>query len=102
MFPGEDDHRVIEEEHIIQAAFFCAFALVVNDSRFGEIVVFIAGFSDTVTQVNVFAVHEETFIQQPCFIQRFASDKHESSGKHIHGMDFLAVQKPEMISTENL
>ena len=69
MFTGEDDHRVVKHENIVQAALFRAFAFIMNDPRFGEIVVLITCLGDAVRKVDIFAIHKELLIEQAGFIK---------------------------------
>ncbi|MNV23232.1 hypothetical protein D3C71_1142390 [compost metagenome] len=88
VFPGENNHRTIEYEHVIDRAFLGTFSFVVNDPGFRKINILITAFDNPVRQINVFAVHEKCFIQQSDLIQSFLSHQHKSSGKNFNLIGF--------------
>ena len=45
---GENLHGAIEHKHVVDAGFLGTLALVVDDARFGEIVVLIAALRDSI------------------------------------------------------
>ena len=60
----KDDHGIVKHVDIIQAAFLRAFSFVVNNAGFRKIVILPSALNNTPTEVNVFSIHEERFIQQ--------------------------------------
>ena len=73
-----------------------------DDPCFGVIVILIACLGDPVTQVDIFAVHEELFIEQPDLVEDYFLQHHKSPGKNIHLMGLILVEVTKMIFAEDL
>ena len=95
---GKNLHGTIEDENIIDAGLLRAFALVVDDARFGEIVVLVTALSDTIRQVNVFAIHEKSLIQQTNFVECLLPHEHESTSQNLHFVGFVVREMPHVIA----
>ena len=63
MLAGKNHHRFVKHQHVIYAAFFGAFALVMNYSGFGKIVILISCLNNPVRQIDIFAIHKKRLIQ---------------------------------------
>ena len=72
-------HGAVEDKYVVDAGLLRALALVVDDARFGEIIVLVATLRDAVRQVDVLAIHEEGLVEQADFIERFTPHQHEST-----------------------
>src|SRR5688572_2799805 len=69
----KDCHCPVKNEYIINTAFLCTLPFIMNDPCSREIVIVVACFCNTVTQINVFTIHEIIFIKQSRFIKSFLS-----------------------------
>ena len=72
-------HRLVEENHIIEIVLLRAFALVVDDGCGRHVVDAISRQGDPITQVDVFPVHEEAFIETVERLKHIGSAEHEGT-----------------------
>src|SRR5205814_1907928 len=73
----KNNHRIIKHEHIINAAFLCALAFVMDNACVRKIIVLIAGFCNTVAYIYIFSIHEIILIQQAGFVKGGFSKQHK-------------------------
>ena len=96
MLAVEDEHGIVERMHIAHGVFFSAFTLVVNHVH-GQIPVVEAGLHYAIRQVNVFAIHEEIFVEAANVLQQICAAKHVSSRQNVNLARLKLRQEPQMI-----
>ena len=100
MLLGKLDHGFVKHKHIVYTTFFGAFTFVMNDFGFRKIVVFITTQYQSITQINVFAIHEKILVQQTNLIQGRLTQPHIRTRQHINGVDLMLVQITAMVFAE--
>ena len=93
VFLSKNGHGLVKYFDIINAVFFGALTLVMDNSGIGKIVIFIPSLYNAVTQINVFAIHEKRFIEQAYFFEYFFFDHHKSTTQNIGlvGFEFVKI-----------
>ena len=66
----------------------CAFPFVMKHSL-GNVVVLVAGFDESVGEIDVFSIHEEVFVQESDLLQSIVSHQHERPAQYIHLMHLV-------------
>ena len=102
MLFGENLHSAIKHEHIVDAGFLCAFALIVDNAGFGEIIVFIATLRDAIRQVDVLAIHEKGLVKQADLVHRFLAHEHKGTSQNLHFVGFVVGEMAHVIPCKTL
>ena len=84
--------RFVEGNDVIQIIFFSALPFVMNNLCGGHIINFKAVFVDAMAQIDVLAVHKETFVEQTDFIKNFFANHHKRAGNAGDGVNFVGIQ----------
>ncbi len=100
MFLSKNNHRLIKHFHVVERSFFGAFTFIMNNSGFGEIVVFITALRNPVRKVDVFSIHKKGLVKQTDFIQCFLSHKHKRAGQYFYFVNFIFIEVGEMVLPE--
>ena len=96
MLAIEDEHGIVERMHIAHGVFFSAFTFVVNHVHW-QIPVVEAGLHYAIRQVNVFAIHEEIFVEAANVLQQICAAKHVSSRQNVNLARLKLRQEAQMI-----
>ena len=102
MFLREDGHGVVEHEHVVHRALLGALAFVVDDARFGQVPVLVAARGDAVAQIDILAIHEETFVQEAHFVERSFPQEHARTGKDLDRRGLVLLQVTKVVAAEHL
>ena len=78
----EDEHGFVEHVHVAETGLLRALSLVVQDAQ-GQVPVLPSGFEQPVAQVDVFAIHEEVFVEQSYLLKRRAPEEAESAADNL-------------------
>ena len=82
MFPIIDDHGFIEHTDVTDGGLVAASSLIVYDLT-GQIAVVPPCIEEATGEVDIFAVHEEIFVEQSHLVECLPAQHGEGSADHI-------------------
>ena len=94
-------HGPVEERHLVQRTAPSALALVMNDGRRVDISHPPTGLPDTIAPVEIFAIHEEPFVQPPHTFDRFTSNEHKRTAHGIHIIRLVGTPVGQIVASKN-
>ena len=95
----EDEHGLVEDMDVAERRLLRAFALVVQDGG-GDVGIAPAGQQEAVGEVDVLAVHEEGFVEQPHLTDCLAAHHEEGSADDLDAVGLRARQVAHVVAAE--
>ena len=95
----EDEHGLVENADVVVSALVRTLAFVVEDGS-GHIEVFEPGLEDAVGEVDVFAVHEEVFVEQAALPEGAAACEEAGAADDFDFVDVVRVEILHIVTPE--
>src|SRR5260221_1223465 len=92
MLPDEHAHRLVKEFHFVDVGSPRTLAFVMDDLRRRSIVNLPARLLDTITPIEVLAIHEKLFIQAPYTLQYFPPEYHKRAADRIDFIRLVGIE----------
>ena len=100
MLSEEDEHGLVKRVDVAVTALVGRFALIVDDGR-RDIPVAVSCLEKAVGEVDVFAIHEELFVESPRRLQCLVAAEHERSADNLNLCGMVLVEIAHIVLSQS-